>query len=329
MTTTTATLLARTADYFGEAVTWVMPEAEAGLLALKHLSVVHPFRPEVLALQRMKIAASPAWPENKNPTVALCLPRQVEWACGLLAQALDHLPIGGTLLAIAPNDLGGKRYAKILGEYFDLALSESKNHCRIVVLKRPAALPAIVDEWRKAYQPHTVDGTALQAMPGNFSHAHIDAGSALLVKHLPPFSGAVADFGAGWGFLSHHLLSQPVSPARVDLFEADDNALNMAKVNLAPWKDRTRFFWHDILTESTPANYDAVIMNPPFHDLREARTDIGRGFITAAARALKTGGGLFLVANATLPYEDLMKTHFPNFRTVCREGGFKVLAGVK
>ncbi len=50
-----------------------------------------------------------------------------------------------------------------------------------------------------------VDGR-FHASAGMFSHDRIDAGSELLASRLPTdFTGDVADFGAGWGYLSVEL----------------------------------------------------------------------------------------------------------------------------
>jgi 16S rRNA (guanine1207-N2)-methyltransferase len=321
--TPTATLLARAAPFFRSPLLWVLPEPEAGLKELASLSILHSFRPDVLALARLGLAASPDWPDALQGSIALTLPRQFDWAMGLAAAALDRLPAGGMLLAAAENDAGGRRYAKLLGENFELAFAESKNHCRLVALERPAALPAIVAEWRANYAPRLVTGTALRALPGAFSCDHVDPGSALLAQHLPPLEGRVADFGAGWGYLSHLLLHGDNPPAQVDLYEADFNALGMARLNLAEDAARAGFFWHDLLSEPCPHRYDAIVMNPPFHSLRAQSSDIGQGFIRAAAAALNPGGELWMVANRHLPYEQVLAETFGEHRTVTTAEGFK------
>lgn len=322
MTSVTQTLLDRATAYFGDDVTWVLPEAEAGLRKFGKLNALHPFRPAFLSLQNMKVSVSPEWPAHTGATVALNLPRQAEWACGLLAQAMEKMPVEGNLLMIAPNDLGGKRYTKLLDENFDVVFAESKNHCRIAVIKRAADLPDIVEKWREGARAQLVAGADLLSLPGTFSHGRVDNGSALLLQHLPELSGHVADFGGGWGYLSQHLMKT----ARVDLFEADYNALSMAKQNLG---DKVQYYWHDILTEKPPVKYDAVAMNPPFHDLADANPEIGRGFIERAAESLKSGGQLWMVANTHLPYEEILKGKFKTVTPVTREKGFKVLSAIK
>ena len=71
--------------------------------------------------------------------------------------------------------------------------------------------------------------------------------------------------------------------------------------------------------------YDAVIMNPPFHQGRAAEPDLGVGFIAAAARILKPQGRLTLVANRQLPYEAALEAGFRRWATLGEAGGYKLL----
>ena len=300
MTSPTETLLARAEQFLTPSLLWVMPEPAAGLRNIPGLRATHSFRPEVLALQRMGIKADAGWPAGDSSTIALTLPRQAEWAFGLLARALEHLPPGGVLLATARNDRGGKRYVSALEEHFGSLWADSKNHCRMIAVERPAALPPVVAAWKGSYVPETVEGTDMLALPGTFSCEHIDKGSALLAAQLPVLSGHIADFGAGWGYLSRHLLANSPGISRLDLYEADANALATATSNLKAFENKVQFFWRDLLSEPVPQNYDAIVMNPPFHDLQDPDPSIGRGVVAAAANALKAGGQLWVVANRHL-----------------------------
>lgn len=328
MTNPTRTLLERARPWQGDDITWVLPDADAGLADIASLRAVHPFRPGFLALENMRAAVTPQWPEQRARNIAICLPRQAEWAAGLIAQALQRLEAGGALSVIAPNDLGGKRYAKMLEQHFDLGFAESKHHCRIAALERPATLPPIVQEWLQAYTPKPVPGTDLKTMPGVFSHGRVDTGSVLLAQHLPALAGRVADFGGGWGYLAAQVL-RAAPDVRVDLYEADDNAITLARDNLKSFGARAGFFWHDLLQEKTGSGYDSVVMNPPFHDLAAQNNEIGLGFIAAAHAALKQGGQLWMVANAHLPYEEALATRFATHRQIVRERGFKLLHATK
>ena len=51
-------------------------------------------------------------------------------------------------------------------------------------------------------------------------------------------------------------------------------------------------------------------MNPPFHEGRAARPDLGIAMIRQAAASLKHGGSLLMVANRGLPYEETLRQAF-------------------
>src|SRR5690606_3946938 len=117
----------------------------------------------------------------------------------------------------------------------------------------------------------------------------------------------------------------------LDLYEADADALDLARANLQPFADRARlgFHWHDVAT-GLPRQYDFAVTNPPFHaQTRTGRPDIGRAFLSTAADALRSGGRLWLVANRHLPYEDVLAARFATVRKVAQADGFKVLEAVR
>ena len=70
-------------------------------------------------------------------------------------------------------------------------------------------------------------------------------------------------------------------------------------------------------------------MNPPFHRGRAAEPGIGQRLIGVAAKALRRGGRLFMVANRQLPYEETLEAEFAQWREITRDGGFKVLAATR
>ncbi|MDT9081655.1 methyltransferase, partial [Escherichia coli] len=72
---------------------------------------------------------------------------------------------------------------------------------------------------------------------------------------------------------------------------------------------RARFTWADA-TQGRPGPFDAVVMNPPFHNGRAADPALGLAFIRAAAHALTPSGTLWMVANRHLPYEAALREAF-------------------
>lgn len=159
--------------------------------------------------------------------------------------------------------------------------------------------------------------------PGVFSADAIDPASAMLAEALPQKLGKqVADLGAGWGFLSAHVLTREYVE-QVFLVEADHLSLECARRNVTD--PRAQFVWADALTWKAPVALDTVVMNPPFHTGREANIALGKDFIRAAAANLAPSGSLWMVANRHLGYETTLAECF---RTVVETAGntrFKVL----
>lgn len=173
--------------------------------------------------------------------------------------------------------------------------------------------------WRQALG--AVAGFVTQ--PGVFSEAKVDAGSRLLAAQLPQdLTGAVADLGAGWGYLARAILDRPGVTA-LHLVEAEALALNCAQQNVTD--PRAQLHWADATRWTAPDPLDAVVMNPPFHTGRDGDPALGQAFIRAAAQALSPRGTLWMVANRHLPYEATLDQSFKQVQTLADDGAFKVL----
>ena len=163
--------------------------------------------------------------------------------------------------------------------------------------------------------------------PGVFSADAVDRGSALLASLLPARLGRrVADFGAGWGWLSAQILTR-ADVATLDLVEADHLALACARRNVTD--PRATFRWADATRFLPDALYDAIVTNPPFHTGRATEPALGLAFIASAADRLSPGGTLWLVANRHLPYEGALSQRFREVEEIGGDNGFKVLRAAR
>lgn len=245
--------------------------------------------------------------------------------------ARDRVAEGGHIVVALSNQTGAARFEKEFARATGGVESIQKHKCRgFFACARGGWDEALFDEWRDLGRPRAVAGSSWVTVPGVFSDGRVDAGSALLARHLPAGAkGRAADLGAGWGYLSGELLRRCPGIATVDLYEADSRALGCARANLAGESPgRVAFHWHDV-SRGVPGGYDVVVMNPPFHDGRQEDVDLGRSFLAAAAGALRRGGRLFLVANRQLPYEsDLAALGF-SFRSPAEDGTYKLIFGEK
>ena len=289
------------------------------------------FKPYVDELAAQNFAATPDMPQDRDFDSALCLvPKQVEEAKFWLAGALEHLKIGGTLIAAAANDANGSRLQKWFDEAGLINIrSESKNKSRVVWGVKTGLAP---ESWMEngAVRLHDFDdGIQLKTQPGLFSWDRVDRASRLLAENFPPaLSGHIADFGCGYGYLSFMAAANHPKIEKMTLVEADKRALDCAAENL---KDHDIVpCWHDA-TKPLPCEgpFDYILMNPPFHMGKKTDVDLGQAFIRMAAMHLKKGGSLTLVANTHLPYEAVLEQVLKNVKLVVQKNGFKILRAVK
>ena len=239
----------------------------------------------------------------------------------ILARALKALAVGAPLTALAGKDKGGSRIAKELEAFGCTVVDSPRAHHRIVTTTRPASLHGI-EEAITAGGPQQHPSHGLFTHPGVFSWDRLDPGSALLLEHLPPLSGAGADLGCGIGILSIAALKSD-KVTRITLVDIDRRAIAMAQKNITD--PRATFLWADLCEGDLPAQeLDFVIMNPPFHASGIEDKSLGQIFITHAAAMLKKGGKLFLTANHHLPYEALLKKHFYQWERIAENELYKV-----
>ncbi|MBO6640064.1 MAG: class I SAM-dependent methyltransferase [Roseitalea sp.] len=298
------------------------PLDKAGdLLAPAQLCRVQPSRPEFLALERAGHEAQPEAPAGRFDGVLVRLGKHRRLNEAMIASANGAVRSGGLVIVAGDKALGAASARKWAGGQIALGGSLAKHHG--IAFWFAAAEGAFAG----VALPQTVPAPGFAAAPGMFSPDRIDEGSALLADHIDGrVAGAVADFGAGWGYLSGQVLARG-NPASIDLVEAHKPSLDQALVNLAPLKGMVPVagHWLDVTAEPLPGPFDWVVTNPPFHTSRASEPDLGRSFIIAAAKALKPSGRLLMVANRRLPYEQTLGDRFANCaeREACN--GFKVI----
>ncbi|MEQ4574468.1 MAG: methyltransferase [Gammaproteobacteria bacterium] len=270
----------------------------------------------------------------RYPLVLVLPPRQRDEARALFARAVSLAAPGGVVLACQANDEGAKSGESDLQQLAGLGGKLTKNHCRVYWT---APLQGrhdgdLLARWLALDAPRPILDGRFSSRPGVFAWDRIDAASALLAEQFPPdLAGHGADLGAGYGYLSSELLRRCPQVRALDLYEAEARALALARTNLRSFEDEVRlgYHWHDV-TAGLSGSFDFIVSNPPFHaPSREERPDIGRRFIEVAARALRPGGRLLLVANRHLPYEQVLGAQFDAVQVLAERDGFKAIAAVR
>lgn len=281
------------------------------------------FRPVHDAIAALGLNVAPVL-DGPAAAAVVTLTRNRAESLGMVARALTLLPPGGTLAVNGAKTDGIDAVAKQIAAAFPLDQTFVKAHGRLVILRRPAALPPVVAFWAEAAAP-VRNAAGFLTAAGMFSPEGPDPGSARLAAHLDPRqSGRVAELGAGWGWLGHAALGRCPAITMLDLFEADARALDAARSNVSD--PRAAFHWADVTALGTGAGpFDAVLANPPFHAGRAAEPELGRAFLRAAARILRPSGQFWLVANRQLPYEATLDALFITHRRLFEDGRYKVI----
>lgn len=289
------------------------------------------FRPDAAALEGHDFTVSRDSGDavSSFDCMLALLPKNADEARYIMALALERLVPGGRLICAAENDAGGARLVKLMKSFGMDAEGLSKNHARAAWAKREnldeSAFRAALAEGAM----QKVEATGFVSCPGLFSWGEIDKGSRLLIDTLSEeLNGEGADFGCGYGVIARHILLQQWGDVKkLHCVDADSRALQACTFNLQDFGN-VDYHWLDLTREGL-ADLDWIVMNPPFHRGKTAEAAIGQGFIENAARSLKDGGVLWMVANARLPYEKVLKDNFSKVEQRAKGGGYKVCKAVR
>ena len=296
-----------------------------GELGKVQIAAVQGFRPDFRALETQGYSVTPTLPEGSFDGALILVSRHRAQNRRLINQALARVNAGSKIILAGAKNDGIASVAKEVGEQTQVLGSLSKHHAKAIWFEATSEI-AFEEE-----QAELIDGR-FGAAAGMFSADHIDPGSAFLMETLPQdIKGRIADFCAGWGYLSVESATRFSAVKSVALYEADHASLEAAKnnmSNLAPDMTAT-FHWQDMIAEKASGDYDTIIMNPPFHKGRAADPAIGMAIIRNAHNALHRGGKLYLVANRNLPYEATLEALFFKSGELARNNYYKVLWATK
>ncbi|MDZ7824017.1 MAG: class I SAM-dependent methyltransferase [Ahrensia sp.] len=288
----------------------------------QHLKCVTGWRDQYLSLEAAGLSVAPSLSDDARAQsyggAFVLLTKHKRENIDMILRANQLVEQGKPIVIAGDKNLGVASMRKWVGTHHPVVDAIAKNHATVFWF-----LAAPADASPPAEVSTSIQGFV--TAPGMFSADKIDAGSAFLAAHITKdISGDIADFGAGWGYLSKVIIDN-AKPRSLALLEAHWPSLEAAKQNLSDANVPINFRWIDIINEQVTQKYDWIIMNPPFHDGRKTDPHLGERFIEAASNCLKSGGRLLLVANSNLPYEAKLASLFKSVECVQIKNGFKVL----
>ncbi len=313
--------IAAEAGAFADAVRIVVFNAPAdfdiGSTNSTELTLIQDFKPDVDALTARGFDVVQLPPEQSFDVAVVCLPRAKNFAKDLIAKASAA---ASRVVVDGSKTDGIEALLKEIKKAVPVKGVLSKAHGKVFWFSN-----GTFPNWHAEAQ--LVEKT-WKTVAGVFSADAVDPGSAALVRALPGrMSGRVADLGAGWGFVAANALQRFETINELHLVEAQGRALDCAKANVND--PRAVFHWADVSTWGATKNFDAVLMNPPFHSGRKADQNLGRAFIARAAHLLRSRGTLWMVANRHLGYEDTLRELFADVAEIGGTSGFKVIEARK
>jgi 16S rRNA (guanine1207-N2)-methyltransferase len=290
-----------------------------------------------LALNRItnaevRLSAEAAIGDPAFDLVALVLPKGREATQLALASAATALRIGGRLLLAGPTRGGVKsaiaRMEELFGNTETLRI-KARHRVAVAVKCAPVALPPSVSY---AEATAEVRGQIVRfvSRPGVFAGFALDEGTRVLIEamQLNP-TDAVLDLGCGSGVVG--LIAARLCPqGHVTLVDASSTAVEAARRTLAlNGVTNAEVLVSDCAAAVFDREFDVVVTNPPFHQGFGVEYEVARQFILDAARVLRPGGRLYLVANRFIRYDRWIEEAFGNVIAIYEDNRYRVLQAVK
>ena len=274
-------------------------------------------------------------------TVAIRIPKERLALLQLMVDAFVTLRVGGRCYIAGATNEGIKTAATTIERLFGNArvLSRDSSHRVVSAVKRaetPASTEGLDSPFLVSDAFNELDAMLrgrrykLFSRPGVFSWDHVDEATNILAAVMQVLDGAsVLDLGCGYGALG--VVAASLSGRGVlTMVDADVEAVRSATRSAdANGIVNYRALTSDIAGAVLDERFDAVVTNPPFHVGKATDLHVPLQFIHEAWEVMAPGGGLFLVANRTLPYEQAIKHRFGNVANLHDGPRFKVLTATR
>lgn len=239
-----------------------------------------------------------------------------------LLQWLSQADVEQELLIIGENRAGVRSVEKILEPFGDIAKIDSARRCGLYHF----SLQQVPNfDCKKFWKSYRLNELAIFALPAVFSSAELDSGSKLLLSTFDKadrLKGKVLDLGCGAGVIGASL-KQLFPKIKLTMSDIHAMALESSKRTLAENQLEGEVRASDVFSHINE-RFDLIVSNPPFHDGIDTAYQAVETLIAQAKNHLNKGGELRIVANAFLPYPDLLDNAFGSHQVLAKSTKFKV-----
>ena len=248
------------------------------------------------------------WPKNKPE------------AQFQLMNLLSLLPVGIDIFVVGENRSGVRSAEPTLEGHVALVKIDSARRCGLYHGRLDAQTEFGLDDWWDSYQLHDLE---VKTLPGVFSRDGLDVGSSLLLSTLEKhMKGKVLDIGCGAGVMAS-VMAKLSPKVKLTLSDVNAAAVESSRATLAANGIEGEVIVSNVYSDIT-GRFDMIISNPPFHDGLQTSLTAAETLIRGAVKHLPIGGRLRIVANAFLPYPDILDATFGSHEVLAQNGRFKV-----
>ena len=239
-----------------------------------------------------------------------------------LLQWLSNAPIGQELLIIGENRSGVRSVETMLSSLGEIAKIDSARRCGLyhfALNEKPNF------DGKKFWKSYRLEDLMVYALPAVFSSAELDTGSKLLLSTFTKsdgLKGKVLDLGCGSGIIGA-ALKQQFPKIKLTMSDIHAMAIHSSQRTLAENQLDGEVLASDVFSHIN-GRFDLIISNPPFHDGIDTAYRAVETLIAQAKQHLNKGGELRIVANAFLPYPDLLDQAFGSHQLLAKSNKFKV-----
>ncbi len=286
----------------------------------------------VVRIDRRASAAVPA-PEHRPPTddqlgfthAFVRLPKSKDELEFSLHRLMAWLAPHGTIIIYGGNDEGIRSAPKRLsGLGVPIETVAAHSHGRVLKLQRPFDITHLKLEdaaWRRVRSVDFGDGVERPwiSYPGLFAGGALDAGTALLLAHLPTHvpGARILDYGCGTGIVARAFLEADPT-ARVTALDVDAFALVATREN-AP--AATTMLGSRLRGSG---RHDLIVSNPPIHDGFRENLTVLHQVVEDAPNHLFPKGRLVFVVQRRVPLKSQLEARFDEVEIIADDGPFRI-----